>query len=190
MDRRTALVLVFLAAAAGPTASASGPVDPRAVVAADPSAGKILDVPFIPQGEYDCGPAALAMALRYQGLPADPVAINERFKSDAVAGVFTVDLLIAAGEAGADAHWVNGDWDKLRAEIDAGRPPVVFLNLQINPLPARHFAAAIGWLKYKGKDYVALHSGAEAFKMVEKKTFLRQWGRTKNLMLTLRTRAK
>lgn len=191
MDRRAALVLVLLiAAGAGPAAAAPVPLDARAIVAADPSAGKILDVPFIPQGEYDCGPVALTMALRYQGLPADPASFNARFATDAVAGVFTVDLLIAASDAGAEAHWVNGDWDKLKAEIDAGRPPVVFLNLRINPLPARHFATAVGYLKFKGKDFVVLHSGTEAFKMVERRKFQRQWGRTKNSMLTLRPKER
>ena len=179
------LLLLAVAAVAAPSSSVSAP-DPRAIIKADPSAGKILDVPFIPQGEYDCGPVSLAMGLRWQGLTADPKAINDRFASNAVAGVFTVDLLIAAGDAGADAHWVEGSWEKLRAEIDAGRPPVVFLNLLIDPLPARHFALAVGYLKHKGREYVVLHSGAEAFKMVERHAFERQWGRTKNQMLTLR----
>jgi len=187
MNRRALalLAILTLAAAASPSRSTPAAPDPRAIVAADPAAGKILDVPFIAQGDYDCGPVALAMGLRYQGLAADPAAINARFASNAVAGVFTVDLLIAAGDAGADAHWVAGDWDKLRAEIDAGRPPVVFQNLQINPLPARHFAIAVGYIKFKSRDYVVLHSGAEAFKMVDRREFSRQWGRTKNMMLTL-----
>jgi hypothetical protein len=184
MNRRAALLLAALAVFSAAPARIA--LDPRALVAADPAAGKVLDVPFIPPGEYACGPTSLAMALRWQGLPADPAAINARFMSNAVAGVFTVDLLIAAGDAGADVHLVTGDWDKLRAEIDAGRPPVVFINLQIEPLPARHFALAVGYLRHDNKEYIVLHSGSEAFKMVERRTFERQWGRTKKTMLTLR----
>jgi len=161
--------------------------DARKILASDPSAGKILDdVPFIPQKKYDCGPASVAMVLQYHGAEADPDQIAKRFETEAVAGTFTVDLLIAANEAGMEAHWVEGGLAALRREIDRGRPVVVFLNLAVNPLPARHFAAAVGYLTHKGKDYVILHSGQTSWLMVPEKKFNKQWKRTGNMMMTIK----
>src|SRR3972149_4852674 len=61
--------LLLLAACAGPSAEAV-----RAAVAAAPDAGRILPVPFFPQEEYQCGPAAVASIPAYWGGPAAPRA--------------------------------------------------------------------------------------------------------------------
>lgn len=164
---------------------ASKTLDPKKIIADNPAAGKILDVPFIAQQRYDCGPAGLAMVLRFHGVDADADAIAREFESENVAGTFTVDLLIAATEAGMDAHWVEADLDALKKEINAGRPVIVFLNLAINPLPQRHFAVAVGYLTHQGKDYLVLHSGNTPLLMVQQKKFMRQWKRTGFMMMTV-----
>jgi hypothetical protein len=169
-----------------PLSTTSAALDAKAILAQDPSAGKLLDVPFIAQKSYACGPASVAMVLRYHGVSADADAIAARFFTTALEGTFTVDLLIAASDAGMEAHWVSADLATLRAEIDAGRPAVVFVNLALNPIPQRHFAVAVGYLTYRGKDYLVLHSGANAYQMEPEAKFAREWKRTANNMMTVR----
>ncbi len=179
------MVLAIAANLSSSTAVAKNNSDPKAIIAADPAAGKLIDLPFIAQKRFDCGPTSVAMVLRHHGVDADPDAIAKKFETEKVAGTFTIDLLIAAGNAGMDAHWITGDLQKLRDEIDHGRPAIVFLNLAINPLPQRHFAVAIGYLTHKGKDYVVLHSGGAPNLMVPVKKFSRQWKRTGHMTLTV-----
>ncbi|HUT52365.1 MAG TPA: C39 family peptidase [bacterium] len=175
---------VCLAARSGVADKVS--LDPLKIIAADGSAGKLLErVPFIEQKAFNCGPASVAMVLRFYGKAADADAIAREFETKNVAGTFTVDLLIAATEAGMEAHWVEGNVDALKKEINALRPVIVFLNLAINPLPRRHFAVAVGYLKYEKKDYVVLHSGDTPFLMVPLNKFSTQWKRTGYMMMTM-----
>jgi len=181
-----ALLAIFVLNTFPPHQTKAGDLDPVALVNENPDSGKILtDVPFIEQKRYDCGPASVAMVLQYHGVDADADRIAKRFESEHVAGTFTVDLLIAASDAGLEAHWIEGDMEKLKHEIDSGRPPVVFLNLAINPLPMRHFAVAVGYVSHKGKDYIVLHSGYDRFLPVPERKFKRQWKRTGKMMMTV-----
>lgn len=164
--------------------------DPEKIIAADPDAGRLLEVPFIPQKDYECGPASLAMVLGYYKIPADADRIAKRFETEKVAGTFTVDLLIAATERGVEAHWVAGTMEALRAEIDRKRPAIVFLNLAINPLPRRHFAVAAGYVTHRGKNYIVLHSGRTPWLLVPEKKFMREWKRTGYLMMTIDPKEK
>jgi ABC-type bacteriocin/lantibiotic exporter with double-glycine peptidase domain len=182
------LPLPALAVALALTSVAWAGMDAKDILKSDPKAGKILEVPFISQKRFQCGPASVAMALQYHGAEADPDRIAKRFETEAVAGTFTVDLLIAANDAGMEAHWIEGDIKALKKEIDRGRPAVVFLNLAVNPLPARHFAVAVGYLTHNGKDYVILHSGQTSWLMAPEKKFMKQWKRTGNMMMTIRPR--
>jgi len=159
--------------------------DPQEILDDDPDAGAILDVPFIAQKSYACGPASIAMVLQHHGIPADADEITRRFHTDAIAGNFTIDLMVAANQAGVESHWLASDLGELRDEIDQNRPPIVFLNLVPNPAPARHFAVAVGYIEYKKRDYIVLHSGRDPFIMVSKRKFLRQWKRTGKMMMTV-----
>lgn len=180
------VALMLLAAPPGYLAAGAEPIpSAREVIEKDPAAGKLLDVPFVAQKDHECGPAVMAMALRYHGIGADADAIVAEWRNEEVVGTFTVDLLIVANRAGLDAHWIGGDRDKLIAEIGRDRPAVVFMNMAINPLPARHFALAVGYFEHGGKDYVVLHSGAEEYKAVPWKKFDRQWKRTGRSMMTI-----
>jgi ABC-type bacteriocin/lantibiotic exporter with double-glycine peptidase domain len=156
----------------------------------DPSAGKIIDVPFIKQKRFDCGPASVAMVINYYGIDADAEKIAKDFENENVVGTFTVDLLIAASEAGLDAHWVEGDIGKIKKEINAGRSVIVFLNLLMNPLPRRHFAVVVGYLSQNGKDYVILHSGETPYQMMPEKKFSKYFRRTGRMMMTAEKREK
>lgn len=178
-----------LCAAPGRSKERTPPAE--SILAANPAAGKVLfSVPFLPQTPANCGPTSIAMVLQYYGIPADPKNIARNFETNALAGVFTVDLLITANQYGMDARWIKGDLPALRAEINADRPVIVFLNRAINPLPYRHFAVVVGYLNHQGRDYLVLHSGTSPFLLVPPKKFSREWKRTGNMMLLLKPKEK
>jgi hypothetical protein len=62
----------------------------------------------------------------------------------------------------------------------------VFVNFGPNPVPQRHFAVAVGYLSYQGKNYVVLHSGQTEYLMEAETKFAREWKRTANNMMTVR----
>jgi len=182
----TAALFMIAAGSSLPAAAADPKIDPRAILAQDPKAGKLIaGVPFIPQKQYQCGPASVAMVLRFYGVSVDPDAIAEQFETNDLAGNLTVDLLIAASEAGMEAHLVSGDLRGLKQLLDQDRPVIVLINFAPKFLPYGHFAVAVGYLKYQGRDYIALHSGQTPWLMVPEKTFLRQWDRTGRMMMTV-----
>ena len=57
-----------------------------------------LDVPFIPQEAYQCGPAALGMMLQWNGLPGDKTALVDEVWLPERQGALGIEL-VAAGRA-------------------------------------------------------------------------------------------
>lgn len=98
--------------------------DVLALVAAAVAA-TLLGVPFVPQREDTCGPAALAMVLRYWGRPV----LHDELAADLVdpelhgsAGSRLADV---ARESGLRAVAFRGDSEALREAVARGRPVVV-----------------------------------------------------------------
>tara|TARA_R100000049_G_scaffold2061_1_gene4694 strand:- start:573 stop:1007 length:435 start_codon:yes stop_codon:yes gene_type:complete len=78
-----------------------------------------LDVPFIPQEAYQCGPAALGMMLQWNGLPGDKTELVDEVWLPERQGALGIEL-VAAGPRPArlsdqHAHGVDPG--------GAGRPP-------------------------------------------------------------------
>ena len=75
-------------------------------VRADVAAGRghlITTVPFIPQDAYQCGPAALAMVLRYWGAAADAEEIGRALYLPSAQGVLNLELEFEARGSGLGA---------------------------------------------------------------------------------------
>jgi hypothetical protein len=120
-----------------------------------PAEPVVLDVPFVPQRERDCGPAALAMVLGFWGEPVTLVELTQRLFQPGLNGTLPLDLLLEARRRGYTARQLRGDLDTLRATLSAGRPLLVFLD--VGPAgwaPRWHFAVAIGL----DQEAVVLHS--------------------------------
>jgi len=140
--RRLGLLAGFLllAACAGPSAEAV-----RAAVAAAPAAGTILPVPYFPQEEYRCGPAALASVLAFWGLPADPAAVAEAIYLPRLKGTLSLDLLLYAERQGLRATLLPPDAEALKAALRAGRPVIALLNVGSRLLPTWHYVVLVGY---------------------------------------------
>ncbi len=139
-----------------------------------PRQAQVADVPFFPQEQYYCGPAALAMVLTWSGLPATPEETGSQVYTPGRKGTLRTDVLAAARRQGRLAVPV-GDLQGLLAEIAAGHPVLVFQNLAFNWYPLWHFAVAVGY-DLDAREIV-LHTGLSERRAVRLSTFERTWAR-------------
>jgi tetratricopeptide (TPR) repeat protein len=175
-----AAALGALAACATPTPSV--PLPPQASAERLPARVEVADVPFHPQTENQCGPAALAMALGWSGLPVAPDDVAGQVLTPEREGTLSHDLVAAARRAGRLAVPVQG-MDQLLAELAAGHPVVVLQNLGLGWYPQWHYAVAIGY--DLEADTLTLHSGEEARRAMALSTFARTWQRADQWALSV-----
>jgi tetratricopeptide (TPR) repeat protein len=140
-----------------------------------PQRSELDAVPFYPQEEYQCGPAALAMVLEAGGKPVDPEALRQQVYLPDRQGSLQVEMLAAARRNGLVAVELNPKLADLLAEIAAGNPVVVLQNLALDWAPAWHYAVAMGY--DLGERQILLRSGKERRLEMPLSTFERTWQR-------------
>jgi tetratricopeptide (TPR) repeat protein len=139
-----------------------------------PTQRAIASVPFFPQEEYQCGPAALAMALAWSGLAVEPADLTEKVYTASLKGSLQPAMITGARRSGRLAYVVSGTESLIR-EIDAGHPVIVLQNLGLSWIPVWHYAVAIGY--DIPADEVILHSGPAARKRTPLRLFENTWAR-------------
>jgi ABC-type bacteriocin/lantibiotic exporter with double-glycine peptidase domain len=85
----------------------------------------LLSVPYVPQREDTCGPAALAMVLRYWGRPVIHDELAAELVSPELHGAPGSRLAEVARDQGLRAVAFRGDGPALREAVQKGRPLVV-----------------------------------------------------------------
>jgi len=136
----------------------------------------LAGVPFFPQDEAQCGPAALATALGQQGVAITPQALREQVFTPAREGSFQVEMLAAARRQGRLAVRVAPRLEALLRELADGRPVVVLLNPALAAWPRWHYAVVVGHDLRAGT--VTLRSGAEREAVWPLRTFDFSWARS------------
>ncbi len=139
-----------------------------------PASARVASVPFFAQARYHCGPAALAMALAWSGLPVTSEQLVPEVYTPGREGTLRPDIVSATRRYGRLAVPVARLTDLL-AEISAGRPVIVFQNLGLAILPKWHFAVAMGY--DLDAATISLHSGRQAERIVGLDTFEHTWTR-------------
>jgi hypothetical protein len=134
---------------------------------------RVADVPFYPQDEYQCGPAALAMALTWSGLPVLPEELTASVYTPARKGSLQPDMITAARRRGRMAYPIHGA-DRLAAEVGASIPVVVLQNLGLSWYPVYHYAVVTGLDHEAGE--VLLNSGLTRSKRTPWRVFENTWG--------------
>jgi hypothetical protein len=144
----------------------------------------LTTVPFVAQEAYHCGPAALAMVLRYWGAEADATEIGRALYLPSARGVLNLELEFHARRRGFRTEAFAGTLDRARDELRRGRPLIVFQDLGVSPVSIPHFAVLVGYDDRAG--VVVLHSGPTAYRVVGYAEFLRTWQarRTWTLLVT------
>lgn len=143
----------------------------------------MTEVPFFPQRDFQCGPAALATVLVQSGVGVAPAALEPQVYLPGRKGSFQVELLAAARRQGRIAYVVKPELRALIAEVTQ-RPAVVLQNLGLEALPRWHFAVVIGY--DAANDTVILRSGTQRRQVMGAHEFLRTWALGRQwAMLTL-----
>jgi len=118
-------------------------------------------VPFFAQEEYQCGPAALAMALNAAGVAVTPAALTDEVYLPARKGSLQVEMLAGARRHGLLAYELAPELTDVLAEVAAGNAVIVLQNQGLWAFhPYWHYAVVVGY--DLEKNQVLLHSGTRA----------------------------
>jgi tetratricopeptide (TPR) repeat protein len=142
-----------------------------------PAQREIASVPFYPQDEYQCGPAALAMLLDWSGLGVKPAELTEMVYTASLHGSLQPAMIAGARRSGRLAYVIHGT-DALTRELAAGHPVIVLQNLGLSWAPVWHYAVAIGY--DIPADEILLHSGLNARERTSMGVFQNTWARGGN----------
>ena len=119
---------------------------------------ELKQVPFFPQSEYQCGPAALATVLVNAGVKVTPDELVPEVYLPARKGSLQVEMLAAARRHGLVSYQLAPSAADLLREVAAGNPVIVLQNLGFTS-DAWHYAVVVGYDYYWGKIY--LRSGED-----------------------------
>jgi len=130
---------------------------------------------FYSQKAYQCGPAALAMALEWSGVPSNPEFLVPEVFTPLRKGSLQSAMIAASRRHGRVAYPVSGP-DALLAELSAGHPVIVLQNLGLSWFPNWHYAVVIGYdLR---NNIMVLHSGVTPRKQISLRLFENTWARS------------
>jgi len=170
--------LVLAAACAGP-----GTATVLEDIAKDPLGGAYIRVPFFPDDEQLCGPAAMASVFNYYGADIGLDAISQNLYDEKLGGSLPVDLLIYAKENGFTAKYYEGGLEDLKASLAAGRPLILFLNMGLPGYPVGHYIVAVGYNdRY---STVIAHSGLRKEMLIGYRRLEAAWSMTGHSTLLL-----
>ncbi len=132
---------------------------------------ELIEVPFFPQRDYECGPAALAEILTHSGVPSSPDdLVGQVYLPDRL-GSLQSEMIAAARHAGRLVYPLESA-EEIQAQLRAGLPVLVFQNLGLPRYPQWHYAVVVGWTP--GRQ-VVLRSGTTQRLVQNEATFLRTW---------------
>jgi tetratricopeptide (TPR) repeat protein len=136
---------------------------------------QLQQVPFIPQQQYQCGPASLAMMLRFRGSDVSAEQLIPEVYLPERKGSLQIEMLASARHHHQIPYVIKPRMEDLLREIAAGNPVLVLLNLGLQWAPRWHYAVVIGY--DLNQRLITLHSGSEAEHRMTLTTFERTWQR-------------
>jgi hypothetical protein len=140
-----------------------------------PARIELAEVPFFPQEDYQCGPAALATVLGAAGVARTPEQLVEQVYLPDKQGSLQLELLGAARRAGVVPYPLATQPGELLREVAAGHPVVVLQNLRNDLLPQWHYAVVVGY--DLDTQAVVLRSGTFKRLVMTIDAFDRSWAR-------------
>ena len=115
----------------------------RALPQGLPERTELRAVPFFPQEEYQCGPAALATVLAAAGVKVTPEELVPQVYLPERKGSLQVEMLAAARRHGLVSYQLAPRFEDLLRELAAGNPVIVLQNLGVSD--GWHYAVAVGY---------------------------------------------
>lgn len=173
MNRRAGLVPALFAVALGGCALIPGGTPPPGIGSA---AIELVDTPFFPQEQYQCGPAALMTVLTDSGAQVSLDALVEQVYLPGREGSLQAELVAATRGAGRIPYQLDGSIQAIRTELEAGRPVLVLQNLGVSWYPRWHYAVVVG--VDPEASQVVLRSGTQSRRITDAQTFMHTWRRS------------
>lgn len=136
---------------------------------------ELVDVPFFPQVEYQCGPAALATVLVHSGVDVTPQQLGSRVYVPDRHGSLQAEIIAATRSEGRVPYVLPGHLAPILAELRAGRPVLLLQNLGMVRWPAWHYAVLVGFDPEAEK--FLLRSGVTRREERRAVSFLASWDR-------------
>ena len=144
LTRRLTCALIF---ALGISACASSP-QTRLLLDNPPDLPAVVElseVPFFPQQQYHCGPAALAGIINYRGTTVEPDEIANLIYIPDLKGSLQVEIAATTRQFDLLPVQLDGQLESLLNELAAGNPIFVLQNLAIDAYPVWHYEILIGY---------------------------------------------
>jgi hypothetical protein len=137
-----------------------------------PQQVELSQVPFFPQEEYQCGPAALATVLSHSGVRVAPEALVDQVYLPARKGSLQVEMLATPRRYGRVSYLLAPRYADLLREVAAGNPVVVLQD--VGPMFTQwHYAVVNGFDYPSGTLY--LRSGTKPRQEMPFTAFEREW---------------
>jgi hypothetical protein len=138
-----------------------------------PGSIELVETPFYPQADFQCGPAALATVLSASGHPTSPDTLVDEVYVPDRRGSLQPEIVAAARRRGLLVYPIRPSLEDLVAQLAAGEPVLVLQNLGIERLPVWHYAVVVG--ADAAAETLVLRSGTERRRVERAKDFLRRW---------------
>lgn len=118
---------------------------------------EIGGVPFFPQEDYQCGPAALATTLAHFNIKVTPEDLVDRVYLPARHGSLQVEMLAAPRRYGMVSYQLAPRFEDLLREVATGNPVIVLQDYGVWPFSIWHYAVVSGY--ERSKSELILRSG-------------------------------
>lgn len=118
---------------------------------------ELESVPFFPQSDYQCGPAALATGMASYGTAVTPEELVGQVYLPARQGSLQVEMLAAPRRYGMVSYRLAPRFEDLLREVAAGNPVVVLQDYGARPFSVWHYAVVAGY--DQAKEELVLRSG-------------------------------
>lgn len=148
----------------------------RATAEAYPQPVELTAVPFFPQEEYQCGPAALATVLNWAGASITPTELVPEVYLPKRHGSLQLELIGAARRQGRIPYVLRPELEAVFSEVASGNPVLILQNLSFWWYPMWHYAVVVGF-DLPG-DRIVLRSGREPRHDIPIEIFERTWRRS------------
>lgn len=169
---------IWVALAATLLLSACAAPQTRALLAQPASLASPVElnaVPFYPQTEHQCGPAALATVLQYVGVDTSPEALTPQVFLPGREGSLAIEMLAATRRHDRVAYRIPPRLDAALAEVAAGRPVLILQNRSLPISPLWHYAVLVGYDLQRRQ--AVLRSGITQREVMPLDTFEHTWAR-------------
>ena len=119
-----------------------------------PGRFELTAVPFFPQEDYQCGPAALATELVYAGVTVTPDELVKHVYIPERQGSLQAEMLATPRRYGLVGYRLEPKYDDLIREVAAGNPVIILQDKGLGFIVNWHYAVMVGYDYPAGELYM------------------------------------